>query len=509
METLNTAFFFVCDKLISLQSYFIGVAREIAYVVLLIAICMAALNYGLTGAGIKESVVKIIKATAFFAIMLVAYPTIIDYMTSWTFQKAKGSTYDSIAQFMDNSKTAIAEAADNTAAANKKGTYSNTVTKSKAVSDQEDPALYFSGILKTHRMDGHEYKVIAPAAAMQAVLLVAGECFRFSDEGNGSILTGKFDLFKIIIGLICAFFVIFTGAFAVLEYIMAFLEYLLITSVGIILFPFSLWDGTKFLAEKLVGAIIGFFVKLLFCNICIFLMLYGFLTIAKGYSTTPFTGTPDEIVTIIFICLLFFFICKSAPGLAQSLLTGTPTLNAAGAIASSAAAIGAAAKVGGMVASGGAKAAFGAAGAGAQAGAAAGAVKELGGGATAQAGAALKSLGSSAANTVKGGAGDLARSLLGSGGGSGGGGGGGAGAGVNRHSETQKFLSEKNADGTKKTFGENIKERTERGTNIGLDYMAKQEAKQNAGKESNNNNPDYKTALSDLNKQFPGAPKES
>ncbi|GAB6391799.1 MAG: hypothetical protein MdMp014T_1172 [Treponematales bacterium] len=43
----------------------------------------------------------------------------------------------------------------------------------------------------------------------------------------------------------------------------------------------------------------------------------------------------------LFTCLLFFYLCKSAPGLAQSLLTGTPSLSAAGAVGAVAGAAGA------------------------------------------------------------------------------------------------------------------------------------------------------------------------
>jgi type IV secretion system protein TrbL len=271
----------------------------------------------------------------------------------------------------------------------------------------------------------------------------------------------------------------------VLEYLMAFMEYMFITSVGIILFPLSIWEGSKFMAEKLIGAIMGFFIKLLFCNICIFLMLYGFISLARGYSENPFTGRPDEIVVVIFISLLFFFLCKSAPALAQSLLTGTPSLNASGAIAAAGgaiagagAALGLAGKAGGAAAGAYAKSAFAGMGAFGQASGAAQAVKELGGTAGQQAGAFLSSIGGSAKEAFKSSGGDLARSLIG-GGSHGAAASGGSGSGINRHSQRQQFLEKKNQDGTKKTFGEYLAGRREAGTNAGIDYMAAQEAQRN------------------------------
>jgi type IV secretory pathway TrbL component len=287
------------------------------------------------------------------------------------------------------------------------------------------------------------------------------------------------DFGRIIRGLLAALFVMFTGVLAVLEYVMAFLEFMLVAGVGVILLPMMIWDGSKFLSEKLISAIIGFFIKLLFCNICILLLLYGYYSLAKRYTEIPFTGTADELVMLIFTCFFFFIICTKGPNLAQSLLTGTPTLNGAsaisavgGAIAGAAGVAGAAGAAGSAIAKGGANAAFGAAGAISQAAGAASAVGQLGGSAKDKAGAVMSSLGGSAKEAMLAGGGNMARSLLAGGkGGGGGGGGGSAGAGVNRHSGKEKFLGEKNADGTKQSFKEHLADQKKSGENIGLNYQ--------------------------------------
>jgi type IV secretion system protein TrbL len=359
------------------------------------------------------------------------------------------------------------------------------------VSEERDPALYFSAVLQERTYGNLTYTVVAPAAALEMVLLVAGECFNAAEYAEKKLL-GSPDVGAAVKGFICGFFVILTGVFAVLEYLIAFLEYMLIAGVGIIFFPLSLWEGSRFMSEKFVGAVTGFFVKLLMSNICIFLMLYGFMSLARTFTLNNFTGEVDQIVTVIFVSLLFFYICKSAPGLAQSLLTGTPSLSATGAISAmagaGAAAMGAAklaGKAGGAVAGGAAKTAFGAGGALQQAGATSAAVKEKGGSIGDQAKAFMGSMAGSAGETLKAGAGDLARSLIGGRGGSGGAGGrgpgAGAGSGLNRHSQTEKFLNEKNEDGTKKTFKEQADSRRAAGTEAGIDYMAKKEARQNGG----------------------------
>jgi len=45
MDAANTAFYFITDKMIELQGFFLAMANKIAYVVLLIAILTAAVNY--------------------------------------------------------------------------------------------------------------------------------------------------------------------------------------------------------------------------------------------------------------------------------------------------------------------------------------------------------------------------------------------------------------------------------------------------------------------------------
>jgi len=90
-NALNASFFFVLDKLVSLESYFIDVAYAVARVVLLIALLSAGLNYALTGAGLKDNLIKIMKATVFFLIIAFAYPRVISWITKVSFDVAYGS----------------------------------------------------------------------------------------------------------------------------------------------------------------------------------------------------------------------------------------------------------------------------------------------------------------------------------------------------------------------------------------------------------------------------------
>jgi len=328
MNGLNNGFYFVTDKIVELQSFFLNFSKTIGYIALLVAVLMAALNFALTGTGMKENIVKIVKALIFYYLVIFTYPNIVSWITSMTFDLGRESTYSSMGGYYSQAARAMSDRALEKMLDNERATYGDM-----ALTNYDN---LFTGIINNRTFTSangktFSYSTVAPAAAVNSIMLIAGECLRFGDNAPRGAL-GIPDFGAILKGLLCAAAVLFCGFFGILEYLMAFLEFMFISSVGIILFPLSLWEGTKFLAESFIKAMFGFFIKLLFCTICIFFMLYGFLSLSKSFTAQPFTGEIEQIVMLLFSALLYFYLCKSAPGLAQSLLTGTPSLSAAGAI---------------------------------------------------------------------------------------------------------------------------------------------------------------------------------
>jgi len=481
METLNTAFFFVTDLIISTQGFFIAQAWHIGSFVLVISLSTAAINYAVTGQGLKENIIKIAKAVVFFVVIIGVYPRIIGGITEQAFVWAHASVYVHIAPHLQAAREEAVEAALAAPPA-ARSTFIGRLLRSEGFNpdDDPDPMRFFSTMIQRRETGEITYTVVAPAAAMGVVMLVAGQALDFARTG------GATNFFAIFVGAIVAFAVMFVGSFAVIEYLMAFLEFMLVAGVGVILFPLSLWEGSKFLAEKLIGAIIGFFIKLLFCNITMFLMLFGYTALLRGFVNQPFSGQPDEILIILFVSLLFFYLCRSAPALAQSLLTGTPSLSAAGAIGTAAAALKAGvatAKMAGSggkaLAQGGAKAAFAGGGMAAQAAGAARGAMMLGGGIKGAALAAAGSVAASGKQALLAGGGNLARSLLSSGGGSGGGGGSAGDGGLNRHDQLQQHLSRRDADGNREKTGEYMGSRYKAGLDRGQEYMLEREKERN------------------------------
>jgi len=445
-DTLNNAFYFVIDKIIEIQGFFIREALNLGSVVLLIAILSAGLNYALTGQGLKENFIKIMKATVFFLIVAFAYPSIIGFITTWTFSMAQRSVYEPVkthfSQIVDTvrghsivvytgDRYANLSADDGRSIVVNTGRSSYRTMQSKEILEyiKRDKDNLLDGMAVgrsspvNHRGKNLAHTVVAPASVFKILFLIAKDCFDFSQKDSNAGMS-NINFTNIFSGLICGFFIIFTGAFALLEYIICFLEFMLVASVGVILFPLSIWEGSKFAAEKFIGAIMGFFVKLLLCNIAIFLLIYGYVSLFYIISEQGFQGGVDQIIFIIFTGLLFFYICKSAPAIAQSLLTGTPSLSGTGAISAAGGAIAAAAgavhmtqKVAGKAASLGVSAAGGAAKAVGSAVVAGKAIGKAGGNAAQIAGAALgagiSSGAKSALKTTGAAALGLTRSLLG------------------------------------------------------------------------------------------------
>jgi hypothetical protein len=294
-KDVDNAFYFVVDKVIDIQKFFIGTAWNIGYVVLLIAVFSAAFNHALTGQGLKENVVKILKAVAFFVIILGAYPAVVGFITSYAYKLAHDSVYPSVKKYFEGVTVEIQErnydfsvstqGADSlfTAgdwAANEYRTFTRTVFHT--ITKGRDDAKLFADIERIREHPQMTYTTVAPAAVIKIIYLIAGECIQYADnDDNAKHVLGVNvpEISRVIKGLVCAGVAMFTGVLALIEYLVCFIEFMLVASVGVILFPLSLWEGSKFMAEKFIGAILGFFIKLLFCNLAIFLLLYGFISL--------------------------------------------------------------------------------------------------------------------------------------------------------------------------------------------------------------------------------------
>lgn len=143
--------------------------------------------------------------------------------------------------------------------------------------------------------------------------------------------SSKFQIKKIgnyIMAGICCVCIIFSVAFALIQYVMCILEFTIVQGIGAAFIPFYLWDGTKDIPKKLVPVFTGFAIKILVMVICLMFVINMYLNFAAE-QISPTSGNMSWVVfaECIFICLLSFVLTSNAPKIAMTLLTGQPQLS--------------------------------------------------------------------------------------------------------------------------------------------------------------------------------------
>lgn len=478
---LDAPFFNLLEDFASLQTYFMAQALFIAKIVITLNIGFMAIKYAIKGEGFKEPVVKLLTSLILFLIIINSYPLMIRGLNRVIYDWSYGSTYGKVAEMIQKTTDSGETSEFWAKKASDPDAYSDIIKVLVEKTGNGNIAKKYVLDIFDRGSDNRPGMFIRPNAVMRLLMLTFEniwnkvlQCL----EPRGGLPFPK-DLGGAVILGLTSFFVILGGIFAAIQYFICAIEFTLITSVGCILLPFMLWDGTKFLTEKLVGAIVGQALKLLFITLAFMLTINGFLAL----MVREFDGHIDQAIYTIFTVFFYWMLCQHGPALATALLTGTPQLSmaeglqTAGSMAGAAAAGAAGVKA---VASGAVKTGTQAKSATNKAQGAAKAAKESG---KSQAGAVMGSLAGSAKESVKSGMHGLARSLT-RGKNSTGGGGASGGSGNQDKSEPTKNLNNRystlerrnasNENGNRKTgkeFGAESKQ-------MGYDrYMNNQQAK--------------------------------
>lgn len=141
----------------------------------------------------------------------------------------------------------------------------------------------------------------------------------------------KFQIKRIgnyIMAGICCLTILFSVAFALIQYVMCILEFTIIQGIGAGFIPFYLFDGTKDIPKKLVPVFMGLAIKLLVMVICLMFVINMYLNFAAE-QISPTSGNMGLVAfgECIFICLLSFILTSNGPKIAMTLLTGQPQLS--------------------------------------------------------------------------------------------------------------------------------------------------------------------------------------
>ena len=130
-------------------------------------------------------------------------------------------------------------------------------------------------------------------------------------------------LHDIVITGLCAIGLVFAYFIIAIQVFVTYLEFAIVSTLGLILVPFGVFKHTAFMAEKVFGAIISFGVKL---------MVLGLLVSVTVPVLQTYTVPPDaswkQLFDLCLICFAVAALAWHAPGVAAGLLAGGPSLTA-------------------------------------------------------------------------------------------------------------------------------------------------------------------------------------
>lgn len=144
--------------------------------------------------------------------------------------------------------------------------------------------------------------------------------------------------------VIVAFFILAVQLFITI------IEFKLTSLAGFTLVPFALWNRTSFLAERVLGAVIGSGIKVM-----VLAVVVGIGSSFFSQFTTALQGQQPDVgqaMSLVLASLALVGLGIFAPGIAAGLVSGAPQLGAGAAIGTIGAAVGAIALTGGAAAAG-------------------------------------------------------------------------------------------------------------------------------------------------------------
>lgn len=139
-----------------------------------------------------------------------------------------------------------------------------------------------------------------------------------------------------------------------IQVVLTYVEFYLMCALFTVFVPFGVTKWTSFLAEKAIGGVIAYGVKLMVLSCIVSIIPDTLNAYGNGFTLTP-ENALTAMISLVAVGVLLAFLSWAAPALAASMMTGGPSLTAG-----SVAMAGAAVAAGTAIAAGGAAKAAGA-----------------------------------------------------------------------------------------------------------------------------------------------------
>ena len=130
-------------------------------------------------------------------------------------------------------------------------------------------------------------------------------------------------LHDVLITGICGLAILTAYFIIAIQVFVTYLEFALVSTLGLILIPFGVFKHTAFLAETVFGAIISFGVKLMVLG----LLVSVTVPVLKGFTLPP-DPTWSQLFNLVLVSFAIAALAWHAPGVAAGLMTGGPALTA-------------------------------------------------------------------------------------------------------------------------------------------------------------------------------------
>ena len=132
---------------------------------------------------------------------------------------------------------------------------------------------------------------------------------------------------KLIMTLICCVVLVICVIFALMQYVMSVLEYVIISAVGAVFIPLLLFDGTKDIPKKLIPVFTSFLVKFMVITLCLMFVFNMIIQTTAQIIDSDSGMNWTFIFGFVFQAIFCFVLTQNAPKIAQTIMTGQPQLS--------------------------------------------------------------------------------------------------------------------------------------------------------------------------------------
>jgi len=326
VDLLDGGFHQVLTFIYNISDFFTAQGKIVASLCFVLALGMASVKLALGSTDLVKELTKLFITVVTFFVLFWAFPLILQatqkLITEWSYQAVfrNGIQYnpEDGVYSKDEFYTWIGR--------NAEGVF--VTTQEITGGDANNNPIWRKRI--NVRITHKETGLISINKIMNLVTFGAKVIFSSAIAGKDSALQWIKAIPDMLLALVVLFLFVWSMIKVTINYLTAVIEYVFFQSLGILFIPTMLWDGTKYIFERLAGSFLNITVKLLVIQICLYIAVFGCLEIFKMMFIL---GEGDGVYSIAFYIGVAFMVyllrmlCDSASTISDFLCGGSPRLS--------------------------------------------------------------------------------------------------------------------------------------------------------------------------------------